>query len=63
MRKKSAEVWKQIGLQIFLLTVTAIVLFPIIWIFSMALDPRNIDKPLTLTLIPPGASLAAFKKV
>ena len=29
----------------------------------MALDPRNIDKPLTLTLIPPGASLAAFKRV
>ena len=43
--------------------VTAIVLFPILWIFSMALDPRNIDKPLTLTLIPPGASLDAFRRV
>ena len=29
----------------------------------MALDPRNIDKPMTLTLIPPGASLAAFQRV
>jgi arabinogalactan oligomer/maltooligosaccharide transport system permease protein len=29
----------------------------------MALDPRNIDKPLELTIIPPGASLDAFRRV
>jgi arabinogalactan oligomer/maltooligosaccharide transport system permease protein len=29
----------------------------------MAIDPRGIDKPLELTLIPPGASLDSFKKV
>jgi arabinogalactan oligomer/maltooligosaccharide transport system permease protein len=29
----------------------------------MALDPRNIDKPMELTLIPPGASFAAFERV
>lgn len=63
MHNKSKTVWNQIGKQVFLLAVTASVLFPILWIFSMALDPRNIDKPLTLTLIPPGASLAAFKRV
>jgi len=57
------RILRQIGLQVFLLLVTITVLFPILWIFSMALDPRNIDKPLTLTLIPPGASLAAFKRV
>jgi arabinogalactan oligomer/maltooligosaccharide transport system permease protein len=38
-------------------------MFPIVWIFSMALDPRNIDKPLELTLIPPGASLQAFSTI
>jgi arabinogalactan oligomer/maltooligosaccharide transport system permease protein len=54
---------KQIGLQLFLLFVTAIVLFPIIWMVSIAIDPRNIDKPLELTLIPPGFSFDAFKKV
>lgn len=54
---------RQIGLHLFLLAVTATVLFPILWIVSLALDPRNIDKPLELTLIPPGASLAAFRKV
>ncbi len=61
--RKARSVWKQIFLQIFLLAVTASVLFPILWIFSMALDPRDIDKPLSLTLIPPGASFKAFEKV
>lgn len=61
--RKSSRIWNQIGKQIFLLFVTATVLFPIMWIFSLALDPRNIDKPLTLTLIPPGASMAAFERV
>ena len=36
-------------------------LFPIVWIVAMALDPRNIARPDTL--IPPGASLDAFAKV
>jgi arabinogalactan oligomer/maltooligosaccharide transport system permease protein len=63
MSKNSEAILKQIGLQIFLLAVTVIVLFPILWIFSLALDPRNIDKPLELTLIPPGASFAAFRKI
>jgi arabinogalactan oligomer/maltooligosaccharide transport system permease protein len=57
------KVLKQIGIQLFLLFITAIVLFPIIWMVSIAIDPRNIDKPLELTLIPPGASFASFKKV
>ena len=63
MSKKSKDIWSQIGTHAFLLLVSVAVLFPILWIFSLALDPRNIDKPLTLTLIPPGASLAAFKRV
>lgn len=63
MHRKRNTVLKQIGLQIFLLLITASVLFPIVWIFSMALDSRNIDKPLSLTIIPPGANLDAFKRV
>jgi arabinogalactan oligomer/maltooligosaccharide transport system permease protein len=63
MSRKQKAVLQQIGLQIFLLFVTAMVLFPILWIFSLALDPRNIDKPLELRLIPPGASFAAFRRV
>lgn len=61
--QKIKEILQQIGLQIFLLSVTVVVLFPILWMVSIAIDPRNIDKPLELTLIPPGATLDAFKEV
>ena len=54
---------RQLALQLFLLAVTAFVMFPILWIVSLALDPRNIDKPLELRLIPPGASFHAFRKI
>jgi arabinogalactan oligomer/maltooligosaccharide transport system permease protein len=63
MPKKRKEILSQIGLQIFLLLVLVVVVFPLLWVFSMAMDPRNIDNPLTLTLIPPGASFAAFERV
>ena len=63
MPKKQKEILKQIGLHVFLILILLLVMFPILWIFSLALDPRNIDKPLELTLIPPGASLAAFRRV
>jgi len=63
LRAHPKEIGKQLLLQIFLLGITLTVVFPLLWVFSMALDPRNIDKPLELTIIPPGASLAAFQKV
>ena len=61
--QKLKAVLQQIGLQLFLLSVTAIVLFPILWMIAIAIDPRNIDKPLELTLIPPGATLDSFIEV
>jgi arabinogalactan oligomer / maltooligosaccharide transport system permease protein len=54
---------RQILLQLILLFVTFTVLFPLIWIVSMALDPRNLARPDGLNLIPPGASLESFQKV
>ena len=41
--------------------VAITVLFPIVWIFSLAIDPRNLSRPDSL--IPPGASLDAFARV
>ncbi|MHB8891055.1 MAG: sugar ABC transporter permease [Candidatus Limnocylindrales bacterium] len=41
--------------------IAATVLFPIAWIFALALDPRNLSRPTGL--IPPGASLDAFARV
>jgi arabinogalactan oligomer/maltooligosaccharide transport system permease protein len=52
---------QQLGLQVICLQITATVLFPILWIFSLALDPRNLSRPDSL--IPAGASLDAFARV
>jgi arabinogalactan oligomer/maltooligosaccharide transport system permease protein len=51
----------QIVLQVVCLLITFTVLFPILWIFALALDPRNLSRPDGL--IPPGASLDAFARV
>ena len=46
-----------------LLFITASVLFPLIWIVSMSIDPRNLARPDGLNLIPPGASIEAYRAV
>ncbi len=51
----------QIILQVICLFITATVLFPIAWIFSLAIDPRNLSRPTGF--IPPGATLEAFARV
>lgn len=50
-------------LQLFCLLIAFTVLFPILWIVSMSLDPRNIARPTELNLIPPGASFDAYLSV
>ena len=50
-------------IQLFLLSMLAVVLFPVVWIVSMSLDPRDFSRPTGLTLIPPGATLEAYLKV
>lgn len=57
------DIWRQIWIQLFLLFVLVLVAFPVVWILSMALDPRGVSKPLELDLIPPGASFESFRKV
>jgi arabinogalactan oligomer/maltooligosaccharide transport system permease protein len=54
---------RQIVLQLVCLAITATVLFPLVWIVSMAIDPRDLARPDGLNLIPEGASLQAFQKV
>jgi arabinogalactan oligomer/maltooligosaccharide transport system permease protein len=54
--------WRmQLLLQIICIVIAITVLFPIAWIFSLALDPRNLSRPDSL--IPPGASLDSFARV
>lgn len=52
---------RQLVSQVLALFVLAIVLFPVLWIVSMALDPRDIARPTSL--IPAGASFQAFAKI
>jgi arabinogalactan oligomer/maltooligosaccharide transport system permease protein len=54
--------WRsQLVLQVICLLIAFTVLLPIVWIFSLALDPRDLSRPDSL--IPPGASLDAFARV
>ncbi len=53
---------RQIFLQIFLIGIVIFVMFPVLWIISMAVDPRGITRPTDLTLIPANANLAAFQR-
>lgn len=63
-RRRRQPRWpRQLAIQAVLLFITFTVLFPILWIVSMSLDPRNISRPTELTLIPPGASLQAYADV
>jgi len=54
---------RQIALQALCLLIAITVLFPIVWVLSMSIDPRNFSRPDGLSLIPPGASFAAYEKV
>jgi arabinogalactan oligomer / maltooligosaccharide transport system permease protein len=56
-------VGRQLLLQAILIFIAITVLFPIVWIFAMSIDPRNFSRPDGLTLIPPGASFDAYAKV
>jgi arabinogalactan oligomer/maltooligosaccharide transport system permease protein len=60
---KKLTLGRQLMLQVMLLVIAFTCLFPLLWIVSLALDPRNISRPTSLQLIPPGASLQAFQAV
>ena len=47
-------------IQLFLLLMLAIVVFPLLWILSMSLDPRDFSRPTSLTIIPTGATFQAY---
>lgn len=54
---------RQIVLQIICLLIAFTCMFPLLWVVSMALDPRNLARPDGLNLIPQGASLNSFAQV
>jgi arabinogalactan oligomer/maltooligosaccharide transport system permease protein len=60
-RGRGTPLGRQIVLQLVCALIGVTVLFPIVWIVGMSLDPRNLARPDSL--IPPGASLDAYAKV
>jgi len=62
-QEKRLPFWKQLVLQIICLSIVFFVMFPIMWIVSLSLDPRDLSRPNDFRLIPPGASLDAYKRV
>ncbi|HSD85011.1 MAG TPA: ABC transporter permease subunit, partial [Anaerolineae bacterium] len=62
-KKRELSWGKQLLYQAMLLAIAFIVLFPILWVVSLSLDPRNISRPTELNLIPPGASFKAYQAV
>jgi len=60
-RPRGGGIGRQVILQVVCLLIGLTVIFPVLWIVAMALDPRNIQKPDSL--FPPGASLDAFFRV
>ncbi len=61
--KRELALGKQLLYQAILLFIAFITAFPILWVVSLSLDPRDISRPTDLNLIPPGASLKAYEKV
>ena len=61
LRRGRMSLRRQLVFQLVCLLIAATVLFPIVWIVGMSLDPRNISRPDAI--IPPGASLDAYAKV
>jgi len=60
-RPRGTGLGRQVVLQVLCLLIGLTVIFPVLWIVAMAVDPRNIQKPDSL--FPPGASLDAFLRV
>jgi arabinogalactan oligomer/maltooligosaccharide transport system permease protein len=54
---------KQLVRQLMCLFIAFVIIFPMLWIVSLSLDPRDISRPTEFRLIPPGASLSAYKRV
>ena len=52
---------RQLVSQLIAIVVLLVVLFPVVWIVSMSLDPRNISRPTSL--FPPSVSFNAYKAV
>ena len=54
---------RQAGYQALCLFVLLTVIFPVIWVFSVSLNPLNLSRPQGLEIIPPNATFEAYAQV
>lgn len=60
-RRRRGGAMRQLGLQLLCIAIGLTVIFPVVWIVAMSLDPRNLQRPDSL--FPPGATLDAYSRV
>lgn len=61
--RRRLSLGQQLLLQLFMFTIAASVMYPLLWVISLSFDPRNILRPTELRLIPPGATLENYRQV
>ena len=54
---------RQAALQALALFILLTVIFPVIWVFSVSLNPLNLSRPEGLEIIPPNATIEAYQQV
>jgi arabinogalactan oligomer/maltooligosaccharide transport system permease protein len=60
---KKLPLGRQLMLQAICLLIAFTVAFPLLWIFSLSVDPRGLSRPDGLNLIPPGMTFDAYRNV
>lgn len=62
-RRDQPSIIRQVALQAVTIVVLLTVLFPIVWVVAISLDPLNRSRPEGLSLIPSNATLEAYGQV
>lgn len=62
-RRRAALVARQLLLQVTLITIAIVTLFPVVWVVAMATDARNLAQYTELMIVPKQFSLLAFEKL
>jgi arabinogalactan oligomer/maltooligosaccharide transport system permease protein len=60
---RKLSILQQLGLQLFLGFIAFTVLYPMLWVFSLSINPSDDIRPKELILIPQGATFATYKEV
>jgi arabinogalactan oligomer/maltooligosaccharide transport system permease protein len=62
-RRRDLSIGRQVLLQALCVLILFTVMFPVLWVISLSLDPLNRSRPDGLNLIPSGATLEAYAQV